>query len=285
MKREEFEKAAIDLREKAGGKTAVSLLELKTGEKYDYNADWVLDTPASTIKLGVLCAGLYKVQEGKITLEDPIKFGKEDKYPGSGVLQHLSDGTVLPLRDILMLMIIQSDNTATNLSIEYIGIDYINGFFKKCGLTDICLNRKFFDAEGIKKGIHNYISARDLVKLLYDLEKRSFLREEFAALGLDMLMKQQLVGKIPKYITNYWNDEGVWFDYPIKTATKSGEVSSVEHDCGIIYTPKSTIILSVMTVGTYPPTGIEYIGRMAELAVKYFDPASLEKTFKEDSEK
>jgi len=279
VKREEFEAAATELREKAGGKTAVSLLELNTGETYNHNADWVLDHPASTIKLGILCAGLYKAQEGKISLRDPVTCRKEDKVPGSGVLQHLSDGIVLPLADIFMLMIIQSDNTATNLSIEYLGIDYINGFFDRCDLKDIKLRRKLYDMEGIKNGVRNHISARDLTKLLYDLEKRTFLNEEYASLGLSMLLNQQLKDKIPKYISHYWNDEGAWFDYPIKTATKTGEDDTVEHDCGIIYTPKSTIILSVMTKGTYPPSGIEYIRRMAELAVKYFDPECLQKTF------
>ena len=280
MKREEFEAAAADLREKAGGRTAVSLLELKTGETYDHNADWVLDHPASTIKLGILCAALYKAQEGKVSLEDPVTIKKDDKTYGSGVIQHLSDGTALPLRDMLMLMIIQSDNSATNISIEYLGIDYINNFFDICGLKDIRLNRKLNDMESIKKGIRNNISARDLTKLLYDLEKRSFLDEEYASIGLDILRKQQLKDKIPKYINHYWDDEGNWFDYPIKTATKSGEDDTVEHDCGIIYTPRSTIILSVLTKGTYPPSGIEYIRRIAELAVKYFDPDCLEKTFK-----
>ena len=282
MKRNEFEAAAMALAEKAGGKTAVSLLELKSGETYDHNADWELDDPASTIKLGILCAGLFKAQEGKTSLDDPITCRKEDKVQGFGVLLHLSDGTIMPLRDILMLMIIQSDNSATNLSIEYLGLDYINEFFEKCGLNETKLRRKIFDMEAIEKGITNSISARDLTKLLYDLEKRSFLNEEYASIGLDMLLKQQLKGKLPKYISSYWNDKGEPFKYPIKTANKTGETSVVEHDCGIIYTPKSTIILSVMTRGTYPPSGIEYIRRMAELAVRYFDPASLEKTYKKE---
>ena len=281
MKKEEFEAAAKELTEKAGGKTAVSLLELKTGETYDHNADWVLNHPASTIKLGIMCAALYKAQEGKVSLEDPITIRKEDKTWGSGVIQHLSDGVALPLRDMLMLMIIQSDNSATNITMEYLGIDYVNNFFDISGLKDIRLNRKLNDMEGIKRGVRNYISARDLSKLLYDLEKRSFLNEEYASIGLDMLFKQQLKDKIPKYISHYWDNEGNWFNYPIKTATKSGQDDTVEHDCGIIYTPKSTIILSVLTKGTYPPSGVEYIRSMAELAVKYFDPDCLEKTYKQ----
>ncbi|MCL2006595.1 MAG: class A beta-lactamase-related serine hydrolase [Treponema sp.] len=282
MKREEFETRIKALGDKPGGKTAVSLLELKSGESYGHNEDWVLDNPASTIKLGIMCAALFKVQEGKATLEDKIICKKEDKVPGSGILQHLSNDTVLPLKDMIMLMIIQSDNTATNILMDYLGFDYINEFYDKQGLKDTRLRRKLFDMEASKKGIFNNISARDLSKFLFDLEKRTYLNEEHAKIGLDILLKQQIKYKIPKYITSYWNDEGEWFSYPIKTATKSGETSKVEHDCGIIYTPNSTIILSVLTNGTYPPEGIEYIGRVAELSVRYFDSDCLTKTYKKE---
>ena len=278
--RKEFESTIIELCEKSGGKKGISLHELSTGDTFEYNADWVLNHPASTIKLGVLCAALYKVQEGLISLSDKAEYLEKDKVPGSGVLQYLTPGTVLTLYDMLMLMIIQSDNTATNISIDHVGLDYINNFFQMCGLTDIRLNRKIFDMEGIGKGIKNFISARDLTRLLYDLEKRVYIKEEHAAIGLDILLKQQLTDLIPKQIKSYWDDDGVWYRYPIRVASKSGSDDRVLHDCGIIYTPKSTIILTVMTMGTYPPSASALINDVAKLAVEYFDPASLEKTFK-----
>ncbi|MCL2703475.1 MAG: class A beta-lactamase-related serine hydrolase [Defluviitaleaceae bacterium] len=279
MNRLEFEAAARALYENAGGTTGISMLELRTGEGFAHNADWVLDHPASTIKLGILCAALYKAQEGFISLDDVLICKNGDKVPGAGVLQHLTDGAALPLRDMLMLMIIQSDNSATNIAMEYVGIEYINGFFDMCGLTDIRLRRKLFDYEGIKKGICNHISAKDLVRLLYDLEKRAYLNGEFAAIGLDILLKQQITRTIQKYICDYWDDEGNWFHYPVKVGSKSGRGDAVEHDCGIIYTPESVIVLSVLTRGICAPAAVEMIGRLAELAVRYFDPGCLKKIY------
>jgi len=282
MNRTEFENTAKELYERPGGTAGICLLELKSGETFEHNADWVMDHPASTIKLGILCAALYKAQEGLVSLEDRLVCLKEDKVPGSGVLQHLRDGTVLPLIDMLMLMVIQSDNSATNITMEYIGIDYINAFFDKCGLPDIRLRRKLYDMDGIKKGIRNNISARSLARLLYDLEKRAFLSDEFASIGLDILSKQQISNTLQKYITIYYDKTGNWFNYPIKLGTKSGSDDTVKHDCGIIYTPKSTIIIGALTKNMYTPDAEELIGRFAELAVLYFDPESLVKTYKQD---
>jgi beta-lactamase class A len=165
---------------------------------------------------------------------------------------------------------------------EYIGIDYINAFFDKCGLPDIRLRRKLYDMEGIAKGIRNIISARSLVKLLLDLEKRSFLREEFALIGLDILSKQQISDNLQKYATYYYDENGNCFRYPIKMCTKSGWDDTVKHDCGIIYTPKSTIILGILTKNMYTPDAAELIGRFAELSIQYFDPESLVKTYKNE---
>ena len=280
MNRTEFEKCINDLCGGVNGRVGISLVELRGGEEFSRDDDWVLDHPASTIKLSILCATLAKVQEGLTSLDAPLVCKKEDKVPGSGVLQHLSDGTPLPLIDMLMLMIIQSDNSATNIVIEHIGTEYANEFFKKAGLEHTVLRRKLFDYEGIKKGIRNNISPRDLTKLLIGLEKREFLNEEFSAIGLDILLKQQITNTLQKYITSYWNDEGTWFRYPIKVGSKSGRDSTVEHDCGLIYTPNATIALTVLTNKVHTPDAIELIGRVAELAVKYFDPGALEKTFK-----
>ena len=265
MDREGFINDVEVLCEKAGGVVGLSLIELKSGEKYEHNADWVLTQPASTVKLGLLNAALYKVQEGLGSLDDILVCGKDDKTPGSGVLQHLKNGTEMPLSDMLMLMIIQSDNSATNLVIDYLGFDYINGFFDMCGLPNIRVRRKMFDLEGLKKGIFNEASPAALTRLLYDLEKRVYLKEEYASLAIDILLKQQIYS-IKRYISKH-----------CRVASKSGSVDNAEHDCGIIYTPNATIILSVMTMDIPSFTAKDFIGRVAELAVKYFDPGCVEK--------
>jgi beta-lactamase class A len=265
MNRVDFENVLSGLYKEAEGEVNVSLRELRTGEVYNYNADKVTVTPASTVKLGIMCAALHKVQEGLISLDDTLVCRKEDTVPGSGVLRHLSEGTAMALRDMLTLMIIQSDNLATNLVIDHIGYGYINGFFDLSGLTDIRVRRKMFDLEGLAKGIYNETSAAALTGLLCDLETRAYLNEEYAAIAIDILLKQQL-HSLRRYICNYWDNEGNGYNFPVKVACKSGSVDAAEHDCGIIYTPKSVIAVSVLTEGLPPQAGKEFIGRVAELA-------------------
>jgi hypothetical protein len=112
------------------------------------------------------------------------------------------------------------------------------------------------------------------------LEKRAFLNDKFAPIGLDILYKQQISNVLQKYLTVYYDETGNYFYYPIKMGTKSGSDDTVQHDCGIIYTPKSTIIIGALTKNMFRPDAEELISRFAELAVLYFDPESLVKTYK-----
>src|SRR5438105_9475918 len=104
------------------GKAAVAIVNLRTGETFDVNADEPMST-ASLIKLPVMIEVYQQVAEGKIKLTDPVTLREEDKVPGSGVLTHyFSPGLTFPLKDAVRLMIDVSDNTATNLVLDKIGI-------------------------------------------------------------------------------------------------------------------------------------------------------------------
>src|SRR5438874_2041209 len=104
------------------GKVAIAVKHLGSGESYSLNADEPMPT-ASLIKLAVMIEVYQQVAEGKVKLSDPITLRKEDKVQGSGVLnEHFTPGITFPLRDAVSLMIAVSDNTATNLVLDKIGI-------------------------------------------------------------------------------------------------------------------------------------------------------------------
>src|SRR5438128_3889348 len=104
------------------GKVAIAVKHLVTGESYSLNADEPMPT-ASLIKLAVMIEVYQQVAEGKIKLTDPLTLRKEDKVAGSGVLTgYFTDGLTFPLLDAVRLMIAVSDNTATNLVLDKIGI-------------------------------------------------------------------------------------------------------------------------------------------------------------------
>src|SRR5262245_34202768 len=104
------------------GKVAVAVKNLKTGEEFYLNADEVMPT-ASLIKLPIMVETYWQANEGKVKLDTTLTLKKDDKVPGSGILtQHFSDGVMLPLKDAVRLMIVFSDNTATNMVIDQIGL-------------------------------------------------------------------------------------------------------------------------------------------------------------------
>lgn len=104
------------------GEIAVAAKDLLTGASVSYHADTRCPT-ASVIKLPILLHTLLLAQEGALTLEDPLTLREEDKVPGSGILTQMSVGLTMPLRDACMLMIALSDNTATNLILDRVGIE------------------------------------------------------------------------------------------------------------------------------------------------------------------
>src|SRR5439155_16621973 len=125
-------------------KAAVAVKHLGTGETYSLNADRVMPT-ASLIKLPVLIEAYLQAVEGKVKLTDTVTLRDADKVPGSGILTaNFSDGATFPLRDAVRLMTVFSDNTATNLVLDRVGIKAVNERMKAWGLKETRLNAKVF---------------------------------------------------------------------------------------------------------------------------------------------
>src|SRR5262249_8375049 len=109
-----------------------------------YKADRPMPT-ASLIKLAVMIATYDAIENGKLSLDDMIELKKEDQVPGSGVLTaHFSPGTKISLRDAIHLMIVYSDNTATNLVLDKLGIATTNEYMEKLGRHETRINSKVF---------------------------------------------------------------------------------------------------------------------------------------------
>jgi beta-lactamase class A len=129
------------------GKSAVAVKQLGTGESYRYHADQVMPT-ASLIKFPVMIEAYRQAAEKKVDLDGFLTLRKEDKVPGSGVLTyHFSDGTRFRLRDAVRLMIAYSDNTATNLVLDAIGVGATAATMEKMGYPHTKIHSKVFRRE------------------------------------------------------------------------------------------------------------------------------------------
>jgi beta-lactamase class A len=225
------------------GKVAVAVKHLLTGESYYLNADAVMPT-ASLIKVAVMIETYQQVSDGKLKLTDRLTLREEDKVPGSGLLTtHFSDGTTFSLRDGVHLMMSVSDNTATNLILDKVGIANVNKRMETWGLKETRINAKVFrgsttsvDPERTQRYGLGSTTAREMAKLMEDLQMGDRFRPA---------IKQSLLGHL------YQNDDKDKFGRLLPSGTrvahKDGSVSDARTDAGIIDTPTGPVVIVVLT--------------------------------------
>jgi beta-lactamase class A len=127
------------------GRIGISALNLQNNETYTYHAAEVFPT-ASVIKLGVLVTLMAQCEAGQSSLDDPIMLRRADLTTGSGVLQSLTPGLTMPVRDYAFLMMNISDNIAFNILFDYVGLDNVQKYLTESGFPDIVLHRKSVDS-------------------------------------------------------------------------------------------------------------------------------------------
>jgi beta-lactamase class A len=212
------------------GKVAVAVRNLRTGEEYYLNADEPMTT-ASLIKLAVMVETYWQAEEGKVSLDKTLTLKKEDKVPGAGVLtDSFTPGATFALRDAVRLMITVSDNTATNLVLDQIGIASTNARMEKLGLKETKVHAKVFKgsttsidkARTEKYGLGS-TTAREMVKLLEKLHHGNVVTPKACEEMLGILNKNQDNGMLARYLPP-----------GVSLAHKTGAVSNARTDAGIV---------------------------------------------------
>lgn len=202
---------------------SIYIKDLKNGTLCTINSDKKVPA-ASIIKLYVMAAAFNCVEAKKISLNERITVKKEEKVPYS-IVTLLDDEDTFTLKDLIVLMIIQSDNTATNKIIDMVDMTYINNFIQQEGFKSTVLQRKMMDSLARKNGRENYTSAEDVAVLLEKIylgklinKKYSYIMEEILSNQLDhSMMRRNLSDKLT-------------------IAHKSGDLEGIKHDDGIVYT-------------------------------------------------
>ena len=204
------------------GEISVYAKDLETGESCAFQPDIPL-VAASVIKIPILIEAFRRERDGEISMEEMFSVEKEGKVPSCGALTYLHDGIQVTLRDLCVLMIILSDNTATNMLIERLGIAPVNDTLRALGLEKTILRRKLFDSEASRRGIQNHITAGEMGMLLEKMYRGECISKEADEKMLSILRDQRLNGKIPFFLSDY------------EIAHKTGEDDGTTHDVGIVY--------------------------------------------------
>lgn len=216
------------------GNVGLYVKDTATGEELRVRADLPVEA-ASVIKLTVMAEAFRQKETGMIDFDAPFTVPAESKLPSCGALNYLHDGLTVSVRDLVVLMIILSDNTATNLLIDLLGRENIGAMIASLGLTGTVLNRKLFMPELARLGVKNYVSAGDIGRLLELLLAGKVVSPDASAEMLSIMADQRLNGKMPFFL----HSRG------IKCAHKTGEDDGITHDVGVIYAATPRILCFV----------------------------------------
>ncbi len=217
------------LERQSTGKIRFAARDLQTGETVAYNADVKCKT-ASVIKLPILVHTALAVQEGTLSWDERLTLTDAEKVGGSGVLTHLTAGLNLSLRDACMLMTILSDNTATNMVIEHIGVEAVNARMRTLHLPITTCFRKSYapDTEASREFGLGVSTANEMCDLLTQISDTESDNASAYMQVLKMLGEQQYTDTIPRLLPASW-----------KYAGKTGSVDAVRNDVGIVTAPDS----------------------------------------------
>lgn len=249
------------------GKAWIYAKNLDTGKDYALRADEQVRT-ASTIKLPIMAETFRQVTQGKIKWTDELVLTKEKKVGGSGILHEFSDNSKIDLRTALHLMIVVSDNSATNLVLDKVTADGVNDFMDALGLKQTRSLRKVFGGGDSRANADARLrlfglgasSPRDMVRLLEMLERGEVVSKEASAEMLNILRRQQFKDGIGRGLPD-----------TVPSASKSGALDRLRSDVGIIYTRRGRIAMAItvddMLEVTYNPDnpGLHMIWRLSQI--------------------
>ena len=187
---------------------------------------------ASVIKIPIMVTAMRDIAQGNLDPDARVAILPEMKKPSCGALTYMHDGLEVTVKDLITLMIILSDNTATNIMIDRLTPGHVNDTMQALGIPGICLRRRLFEPELSARGIQNTVTARGIGLTLERMAAGTLLGRREDDAMLDILLDQRLNGKLPFYL----HSEG------IRCAHKTGEDDGITHDVGIVYARRPFVI-------------------------------------------
>ena len=258
--RQKLETAIQQVDRELNGVMGVAILDLSDGRQILLHPDDVFPQ-ASSIKIAVLAELYRQAQQGRLKLTDPYTVNKADLVSDSDIMQGLTAGvTRVTLRDLATMMVAVSDNSATNVLIDRVGMENVNTMLSGLGLKDTRLRRKMMDINAAKEGRENVSTPREMMTLLEALYRGKLVNADLTADFMRMLATHK-DSPIRKVVPD-----------AIVSADKPGELEAVRADSGIVFAQNRPFVICVMT--TYlkdEAAGEAAIRRVAADAYDYFD--------------
>jgi beta-lactamase class A len=275
------------------GTFGVAVRHLGTGESAAINGDVLFQT-ASSCKVAILAALFHEAEKGRLSLETRIRLSKSDLVPGSGVFQYFDVGAEISVKDLATLMIIVSDNLATDKILEMVGKDNVNALTRALGLKNSRIEHTIWELLCAYVGMasepknearykeleerledpvdrsdssifdmdrpNNVSTPEEMNRLLVLLAEGRLVSKAASAAMIDILKKQQFGHRLP-----YLLPDGA------TVAHKTGTIGSVVNDVGIVYFPNQSEGFAISVFSRGCETAREAEQTIAELAKTAYD--------------
>jgi len=212
------------------GQTGFYYKRLDGSEIVAFNEDRIFYA-ASLIKIPILIEAFNRVRLGEMDFDKKYEVKNSDKAPSCGALSYMHDGLEVTFRDLCVLMIIHSDNTAANMLINILGMERINQTLIDREIYMTRLNRLLFDQDASEQGLENTAVLEDMAKLFEEMHNGRLISRKISIEMLNIFKMQRLNSKIPRLLPR-----------GLSIAHKTGEDEGITHDIGIVYARKPFLI-------------------------------------------
>jgi beta-lactamase class A len=260
---QKLEATVRDVDSQLDGVMGVAIKDLTNGDHIFLRADEVF-AQASSIKITVLAELYRQAQEGKLKLTDFYTVQASDLVPDSNILGGLTPGvTRVTLRDLATMMVAVSDNSATNVLIDRVGMDNVNTMLDSLNLSHTRLRRKMMDLEAARHGKENISTPQEMMTLLEDIHQGKVLNKE-------------MTGDFFK-VLGTGKDSWIPRDLPagVQVADKPGSLEGVRNDSGIVFVEGRPYVICVMTTFLRNERdGEDAISKISLAAYRMFDRLS-----------
>jgi len=257
----QFGQKLTSIVESADAIVGVAIKNLVTGEKFFINENEVFPQ-ASSIKIHILAELYHQAEQGKIRLSDVVPLPAAVRVGGDGVLNGLGESTVsMSIRDYAILMVVLSDNTATNLIIKQVGMENVNKFLQSHGAVKTKLQRVMMDVKAAAEGRENIGTPKEVLMILEKMYRGEIVSRKASEEMLSILRKPKSKDDPIK--------EGLPAD--VNVANKAGEIEGVRCDVGIVYlkTPYAICVMTKLLV--HDSDGPRIIADISRLTYQYFE--------------
>lgn len=273
------------------GRVALYAQNLNTGQSASFDADLAVQT-ASVIKMGILLDAVEQIRAGRATLAERLVLTKPNQVQGSGVLGELTPPLSLTLGDTLTLMVVVSDNTATNMAIDRLGLEHINATLRAAGLRQTVLYKKVFvpatapmPADQPRFGLGK-TTAREMASIVERFATCHLAFDNAAPLPgdgplcgaiLNMLRHQEDRDGLPRYIESLDTSE-----HGSAVGNKTGALDGVRNDVALISTSNGPVVIAAFTWDnvdqrwTGDNEAEQTMGKLAQAIVSRWSPKGLD---------